>query len=305
MEPSNHGIRRRLAGLELGGTSCVASFCEGSPTNIIKNFRVPTTTPTETLGKLKAWLVENGPFDALGIACFGPVDLNRNSKTYGHITSTPKTQWRYYDVVGTFADLSIPIGFDTDVNAPALAEISYGPHSYASSSCYITIGTGVGVGMVVNREPVHGLMHTEGGHCMVAKLSNDEYKGSCEFHGACVEGLVNSQALAARKHIAPGELATLSDDDDIWNIAAYYIAQLCANVTYLLSPELIVIGGGIPKRACLFALIRQHFQKVINGYLDVDKLKHHLDEYIVGSAFGDRIGMIGACELGKRALEGQ
>ncbi|EME32802.1 Putative fructokinase [Galdieria sulphuraria] len=293
----------RIAGLELGGTSCVASFCEGSPTHIVKDFRVPTTIPAETIGKLKSWLVEQGPFDALGIACFGPVDLNRNSKTYGYITSTPKTQWRYVDVVGAFVDLSIPIGFDTDVNAPALAEITYGPHSYATSSSYITIGTGVGVGVVANREPIHGLMHTEGGHVMVAKLANDDYQGSCEFHGACVEGLVNAQALAARKQLAPADLAKLSDEDGIWSIAANYIAQLCANITYLLSPELIIIGGGVPKRKCLLPLVRQKFQEIVNGYLDVDKIKYHIDEYIVSSAFGDRIGMIGACELGKRALD--
>lgn len=159
------------------------------------------------------------------------------------------------------------------------------------------------MGVVANREPIHGLMHTEGGHVMVAKLANDDFEGCCEFHGACVEGLVNAQALAARKHIAPAELTNVSDDDAVWNIAANYIAQLCANITYLLSPELIIIGGGIPKRTCLIPLVREHFPKIINGYLDVDKIKNHLDEYIVQSAFGDRIGMIGACELGKRALD--
>eukprot|EP00871_Galdieria_phlegrea_P003454 jgi/Galph1/4109/GphlegSOOS_G2723.1 len=300
-ETSSRGLIR-LAGLELGGTSCVAAFCTDSPVNIVEQIRVPTTTPEETLGKLKTWLIEHGPFQALGVAAFGPLDLNRESKTYGFVTSTPKTSWRYFNVVGFFLDLGIPVGFDTDVNAPALAEITYGRHSYATSSSYITIGTGVGVGVVANRQPIHGLMHTEGGHVMVAKVAGDDYPGSCEYHGACVEGLVNSKALAARRNISPADLMTLKDDDSIWRVAANYLAQLCANITYLICPEIIIIGGGVAKRTCLVPLIRDEFPKIVNGYLDIDKLKHHLDEYIITSAFGERIGIIGALELGRRAL---
>ena len=307
-----------LAGVELGGTTCLAAIAElTNPTKVVECFETETTTPQETLSRLAKFLKDklaglNIPsFSAIGIASFGPVDLRKGSKTYGWITTTPKEAWRNVaDIVGffkrEFGD-STPIGFETDVNAPAMAETAQIAGEFSPGDpptvVYITVGTGVGVGAVVGGAPIHGLLHPEGGHMMIPPMPGDDYPGGCTFnHGYCVEGMVHSKAIAARAGLSQTELHTLPDDHDVWEIAGYYLGTLCLNITYLLSPHVIILGGGIMKRKVLYGITRRWFKDLLKGYLDVEKFKtdQGLASYIRKSVFGDSAGIIGALELARK-----
>ena len=307
-----------IAGVELGGTTCIAAIAElRQPTKIIASFETETEArPQETLSSLTKFLKEKrtslgiASYEAIGIASFGPVDLCRSSPTYGFITTTPKEPWRNTDIVGffkrEFGD-STPIGFDTDVNAPAMAELARIEHDPVDppTVVYITVGTGVGVGAAVCGKPLHGLLHLEGGHTMVPPLDGDSYPGGCGFnHGYCVEGMVHSKAIAARAKVSQRELHTLTDDHEVWEKAGYYLGVLCLNVTYLLSPHVIVLGGGILKRRVLFSKARRWFKDLMKGYLEVEKFKTEdgLASYIRGSVFGDSTGIIGALELASKEV---
>lgn len=249
---------KRLAAVEGGGTSWLVAIVEESPENIIERQRFTTTTPEHTLNEIKQWLKQR-QFDAIGIATFGPVDANPKSSTYGFITSTPKPGWKNTNVLELLGvyEFNVPFLFDTDVNAPALAEHIMTINSQTTSSAYITVGTGIGVGLVVNNETVRGLMHPEAGHIMVARQDGDLFPGTCPFHGPCVEGMCASGALTARKQLADSSgLAELTDDDPVWDACAYQLAQLCAQLIYIASPEKIRLGGGVMNRTCLYAMIR-------------------------------------------------
>lgn len=307
-----------IAGVELGGTTCVAAIAElNQPTKMAEFFETDTTTPQETLQRLVNFLKEKlstlniESFSAIGIASFGPIDLRRESQTYGHITTTPKEAWRNAaDVVGFFKrefGNSTRIGFETDTNAPALAEMAQIVEESdlrdPLTVVYITVGTGVGVGAVVNGTPVHGLIHPEGGHMMIPPMPGDNYLGGCTFnHGYCVEGMVHSKAIAERAGISQTELHTLPDDHEVWEKVGYYLGTLCLNVTYLLSPHVIVFGGGIMKRKILYGIVRKWFKELLKGYLDNEKFKteNGLTSYIRESVFGDSAGIIGALELARK-----
>jgi fructokinase len=248
----------RFAAIEGGGTSWVAAIMEKEPHNIVERTRFTTRAPEITLGEIRQWLSER-QFDAIGVASFGPVDANPSSVTYGYITSTPKPGWKDTNVLGILGvrEFGVPFLFDTDVNAPALAEHIMCNGSKTSSCAYITVGTGIGVGLVVNDQTVRGLMHPEAGHLMVARQQGDTFAGTCPYHGACVEGMCASGALTARKQLSDAaELADLPDDDPVWDACAYQLAQLCANLIYIASPERIVFGGGVMNRQSLYPKIR-------------------------------------------------
>lgn len=300
-----------IAGLELGGTTCNAAIAKTcNPTSLLDRTEAPTTTKEETLSALGKFLTDKlkdykiDRFDAVGIASFGPVDLVKESKTYGFITTTPKDKWRYVDVVSFFKDTlgkQTPISFETDVNAPAMVETA--GHQ---TVVYITVGTGVGVGISINGNPVHGLLHPEGGHILVPKMPGDDYPGCCKFkHYCCVEGFINSQAISERAGVDQLSLHKIEDSNAIWDTVGYYLGALCLNITYLLSPHVIVLGGGIMKRALLYDKIRHWFQKLMKGYLDVDKFKSQegLDDYIRQSAYGNDAGIIGALELARKTVQ--
>lgn len=307
-----------IAGVELGGTTCIAAIAELSqPTKIIESFETDTKAkPLETLSSLTKFLRQKlaslgiSSYAAVGIASFGPVDLRKSSLTYGFITTTPKEPWRNTDIVGFFKQEfgdTTPIGFETDVNAPAMAELAKIEHDPADTPTvvYITVGTGVGVGAVVGGKPIHGLLHLEGGHIMVPPIPGDSYPGGCSFnHEYCIEGMVNSKAIAARAGVSQRELHTLADDHEVWERAAYYLGVLCLNITYLLSPHVIVLGGGILKRKILFGKARKWFKDLLKGYLDVEKFKSEegLASYIRESVFGDSTGIIGALELARKEV---
>eukprot|EP00124_Ichthyophonus_hoferi_P003502 Ihof_evm3s307 gene=Ihof_evmTU3s307 len=227
----------RYAAVELGGTSIRLAIAVDSPTNIVATTSIETTEPATSLGAAVAWLDAQAPFDSLGVASFGPVDLKKDSPTYGFITTTPKLKWANTDVLGYFKKYNVPMAFDTDVNAPAIAEACYGDHENCKDVVYITVGTGVGVGAVINGHSVTGLMHMEGGHIMVPAAPGDSYEGNCPFHKCCVEGMVGNHALAKRRNLTINDLPGLTEEDPLWDLTAYYLAALCLNITLLLSPE--------------------------------------------------------------------
>jgi fructokinase len=292
---------KRFAGVELGGTSWLLAIAVDSPQNIVEQTKIETTTPKETLDAAIAWL-KTQTFDAIGIASFGPVDLNPSSPTYGYITSTPKPHWGNTEIVGVFqrAFPDTPIGFETDVNAPALYEVNHGGHGEITSACYITVGTGVGVGVALGGQAVHGHMHPEGGHVFVPQAPADrdaDFNGVCPFHGGCVEGMVGSPSIAARTGLDRRDVHTLTDEDPIWDTLAHYLAYLCMNLTLTVSPEVIVIGGGISKREMLFTLIREKFEKYLNNYVTYPAVEKY-----IRPSFHPDIGLVSSIELARLTL---
>ena len=266
----------RLAAVEGGGTTWVCAIAIDSPDNFVERQVFPTTDPETTLGQVKDWLLSQS-FDAIGIATFGPIDAKLGSPTFGYITSTPKPKWANTNVVGLLGMYDefkhIPFRFDTDVNAPALAEYTLHGQGVKLTSCaYITVGTGIGVGFVVNGNTVKGMMHPEGGHIQVKRCSGDTFAGTCPFHSDCVEGMCSSGALCARASCISSDLPTLPDDHIVWEHCAYYIAQLCATMVMISSPEVICIGGGVLNRASLYPRIRELTLSILNGYIQHDLL---------------------------------
>lgn len=297
-----------LGGIEAGGTTFAVSIAHGSPTNVVKQYVVPTTTPEETLKKVAELLVSH-KVACVGVGCFGPIDLKLTSKTYGFITSTPKVKWQNTNVLGMLTNygLSVPFGFNTDVNAAAMAEAKFGQHGNITSCAYTTVGTGIGVGVVTHSRCVSGLVHPEGGHIRVRRHAADTYIGNCPFHGDCLEGLANAEACAVRAGVPASQLHTISNEHIMWDIIAYYLAQLCTTITLLISPEIIVLGGGVCKRDILFIKIRKLCQEQLNGYICDDKIVKNIDTYIVSSRFNQKgsnttSGAVGALLLGEQAL---
>ena len=291
-----------IAGVEGGGTTWVCALASAEdPTTIVERASFPTTTPTETLTAIAEWL-EKRDFTALGIASFGPIDPRLDSKTYGYITKTPKPGWENTDVVGALkgAARGRRIVFDTDVNAPALAEYLAGEEK--KNIAYVTVGTGVGVGLVVNGAPVHGLLHPEAGHIATPKFDNFDTSGltslNCkEWHE--VEANVASRALVRRAGLRDAsELSELSDDHQVWNVVAHYLAALAANLVLVVSPEKIILSGGIMQREALFPKIRTNVTTYLNGYIPNFKA----DDVIVPSRWKNDAGIIGALFLAKSAL---
>jgi|TARA_R100000093_G_scaffold66169_1_gene37246 fructokinase len=283
------------AGIEAGGTkfNCVLGR---SPTEILERASFPTTRPDETLGAAIQFFEQaqarHGAIASLGVACFGPVDLSLDSPTYGFITDTPKAHWSNTDVVGTLSKaLGVPVAFDTDVNGSALGEGSLGAAQGLDDYVYVTIGTGVGAGIVANGQPVKGAMHPEVGHMLLPHDREvDPFPGACPFHGDCVEGLASGPAIEKRwKQKAD----TLPQDHEAWDIQADYLAALCWNLTVTYSPQRIILGGGVMKQDHLFPRIHQRFQGHINGYPCGGAAKNPQD-YIVAPELGGHAGEVGA-----------
>jgi fructokinase len=258
-----------FAAIEGGGTGWKAALVDHSLSQILDQADFETTTPEETLGSIRAWLSSRS-YDSIGIASFGPIDARKGSPRYGYITSTPKPGWKNTDVLGLLGvrDGPVPYIFDTDVNAPAMAEYVYRKDEGFSSCAYVTVGTGVGVGLVVHGQTVKGLMHPEGGHIPVARHPKDSLPCSCSFHSICLEGLCNNVSIAQRLGIDRRALASVSDDDEVWEIAGFYLAQLCASLVLLVSTERIFLGGGLTKRKKLVDEVRRQTLQLLNGYID-------------------------------------
>ena len=289
------------AGIEAGGTKFVCAVGSG-PEGIRADVQFPTTIPKETIGRAVDFLSPfRGKMDAIGIASFGPVDPNPASPTYGFITNTPKPGWADTDLAGAVRPaLELPVGFDTDVNGAALGEHRWGAAQGLDTFLDQTIGTGIGGGGMVEGKLMHGLVHPEMGHMRLPHdLEADPFPGVCPFHGDCLEGLANGPALEARWG-QRGE--TLPADHPAWPLEAHYLALAMVNLICTLSPQRIILGGGVMKGRQLFPLIRTEVQALLNGYLQATEILDDVDRYIVPPALGDRAGVLGAIALAERSL---
>ncbi|HEX9029508.1 MAG TPA: ROK family protein [Anaerolineales bacterium] len=290
-------------GIEAGGTKFVCLVGRG-PQDIQAEARFPTTTPQETLEKAVEFFKNqslNEPICALGVGSFGPVDLDPASPTFGHITTTPKPGWAYTDMVGPLqATLDIPVVFDTDVNAAAFGEFHWGAAQGLDPSIYLTIGTGIGGGIICGERPIHGLVHPEIGHMLIPHNRDlDPFPGVCPYHGDCFEGLASGPAIKQRWDQA-GEL--LPVDHPAWELEAHIIALALVNLILCYSPRKIVLGGGVMQQKGLFPLIRQKVQQNLNRYVRSEQITEHIDQYIVPPALGNRAGVLGAVALAMDSL---
>ncbi|MCR4849863.1 MAG: ROK family protein [Lachnospiraceae bacterium] len=287
----------KIGALEAGGTKMVCAVYDENA-GLIRESSFPTLTPDETMPVLIDFYKTEG-IDALGIGCFGPIDLDRDSDHYGFITSTPKIAWRNYDIVGTFKKaLGVPIGFDTDVNGSALGEYTFGIGKNVDSLVYITIGTGIGIGVINEGKLLHGGMHPEGGHIMLTKSAKDPFECICPYHKSCFEGLASGPAIEKRWGRKGQELA---GNDEVWALEADYIAKAIFNYTAVLSPKMIILGGGVMHQKQLFPLIREAFKKRNNGYIK-NRYTEDTDSYIVCQSLDDKQGILGAYVLGRQSL---
>jgi fructokinase len=287
-----------VGGIEGGGTKFVCVIGTG-PDDIRAEETFPTSDPEATLAAAAGFFARHRaafPIAALGIGCFGPLDLDPASATYGAITTTPKPGWSGVNVAGYFARrLGVPIGWETDVNAAALAERRWGAARGLDALVYFTVGTGIGGGALVAGRPLHGLVHPEMGHIPLAALPDANRDGICPYHGGgCLEGVASGPALAARAGRPAEELAA---DDPIWEDEARYLAFGAAVTALMLSPQRIIIGGGVLKQSHLYPRIRAHFTALLGGYVRSPTLEGGAASYIVPPQLGDRAGALGALAL--------
>lgn len=282
-------------GVETGGTWCVCALGTGSG-HIHSRHAFPTGEPRQTLERIVEFFVRGPSPSAIGIGSFGPVDLDGESPTWGHVTTTPKPGWQHTAVAGVIAErLQVPVYFETDVNAAALGEHRWGAGSGAQSLCYLTVGTGIGAGVLIGDKPVHGLVHPEVGHLRIPHDAHrDPFDGACPVHGDCWEGLASGMAMAERWGTAPEDLP---DDHPAWALEADYVALGILSIISVLSPHLVIVGGGVMERTQLLAMVRSRLRQLVGGYLETPLLAEEIDHYLVGPALGDSAGVLGAIAL--------
>lgn len=284
-----------FGGIEAGGTKWECAVGTG-PGDLRATETILTTSPAETIGRAVAFFEREGPVDALGIGSFGPVDLKPSSPGWGRITTTPKPGWAHADVAPAIGRrLSVPVAFDTDVNAAALGEHRWGAAQGLDTFCYVTIGTGIGGGVMAGGKLLHGLLHPEFGHLRIPHdTAADPFAGACPYHGDCWEGLASGTAIESRWGRRPEELA---GDEAVWELEARYVALGLVSVISVLSPERIVLGGGIGTVAGLLPLVRREIVALVGGYLDAPELAEEIDRYMVPPELGARSGVLGAIAL--------
>jgi len=288
--------------IEAGGTKFVVGCGSGPDDLEVATF--PTGDPMATTAAVAGWLRERAgsQLRSVGIASFGPVDLDPQSPRHGYITATPKLDWRNFDLKGTLERaLEVPAGFDTDVNAAALGEARWGAAQGLADFIYLTIGTGIGGGAMANGKLLHGLMHPEMGHMRVPHdLAADPFPGCCPYHGDCWEGLASGTAMAKRwntsgQQLPPGHPA--------WALEARYLALGLTTLVCTLSPRRIILGGGVMQQISLFPLVRRELLQLLNGYIQVDALLNQIDDYVVPPGLGNRAGVLGALALAEAAVK--
>jgi len=290
--------------IEAGGTKFVCAVGTG-PDDIRAESRFPTTTPAETMAQANAFFHEqekaHGPLAAIGISAFGPIDPHPDSPTFGHITTTPKLAWQHAPIVPMVREhFDVPIGFDTDVNGAALGEQRWGAAQGLDTFVYLTIGTGIGGGAMVNGQMLHGLMHPEMGHMYVPHdWERDPFPGVCPFHGDCLEGLANGPALEARWK-QRGE--TFPPDHKAWLLEAHYVALGLVNIITILSPQRIILGGGVMGSPHIFPLIHREVRHQLKGYIQMPEMDETIAGYIVPPGLGNQAGMLGSIALAQNAL---
>lgn len=286
-----------LGAIEAGGTKFVCAVGDASG-NIIESVQIPTTVPNETMPKVIEFF-KKYPIKAMGIGSFGPIDVNLESKTYGFITSTPKIAWRNYPFVQSILDaFAVPTGFNTDVNVAALGEATLGAAKGLDSCLYITIGTGIGAGAIVQGKLLQGLSHPEMGHILIRRHPDDSYRGKCPYHLDCLEGLAAGPAIEERWG-AKG--VNLEDKDEVWDLEGYYTAQALMQYILILSPKKIILGGGVMHQRQVFTAINKYLKEFVSGYVTLPDL----ETYIVSPGLGDKAGIIGALLLADQALQAQ
>lgn len=291
---------RKIGALEAGGTKMVLAVYDESG-NELERLSLPTETPERTMPRMTAFFRDHA-VDALGVGSFGPLDLRPDSPTYGFITSTPKLAWRDYPLLPRLLDgRDIPAAIDTDVNAAVIAEAELGAARGCESAVYITVGTGVGGGVYVGGRTVHGLLHPEVGHMLLRPHPDDPTPhGVCPYHDGCLEGLAAGPAIAAR---VGGDARELEDSHPAFTIEAHYLAQMCVNLIVTVSPERIILGGGVMQRTALLPMVREETVRLLNGYVQADAVTEGIDRYIVAPELFPVSGLVGSYLLGKRALD--
>jgi fructokinase len=291
--------RPLLAGVELGGTKCVCILGSG-PGEVHEQLAVPTGERDSTLARINSildgWRDRHGPFAALGLASFGPLDLRPESKTFGHITSTVKPGWEGTDVFGRLGGhRNLPVQINTDVNGAALAEGRWGAARGLDDFAYITVGTGIGVGLIVAGRTVFGCNHTELGHIRIARLPGDAWPGICQFHGDCLEGLASGPAIGARAGMPGSEIPA---DSPVWEPVTAALGQLLYTILLATAPRRILVGGGVVvARPELMTRLRAQLVKSLHGYLDLDDLTGGVGDFVVPPGLGALAGPLGALAL--------
>ena len=290
---------KKIGALEAGGTKMVLGIFDEAGKEL-ERLTLPTKTPEETVPQMRAFFDAHG-IDALGIGSFGPLELNPDQPNYGYITSTPKLAWLQYPLLPALrGNKAIPCAIDTDVNTAVLAEAELGAAKGLTDVVYVTVGTGVGGGVLSGGNLVHGLLHPELGHMLLRPHPDDPNpRGVCPYHDGCLEGLAAGPAIGAR---IQGDAKDLPDDHPTFAMEADYLAQMCANLILTVSPQRIILGGGVMQRQALFTLVRARVLALLNGYIQAPALLDRMDEYIVPPALYPVSGLVGAYLLGKRAL---
>lgn len=288
----------RIGALEAGGTKMVCAVGDENG-QILERVSIVTENPDKTMPEILEFFRQY-TLDAIGIGTFGPVDLDRTSPTYGYITSTPKISWRNFNLLGSMKrEFAVPIGLDTDVNASAIGEASYGITRGLDSSIYITVGTGIGVGVILDGKAVHGMQHPEAGHILLVRHPEDNYTGRCPYHPNCLEGLASGPAIEERFGVKAAELP---GDSLAWEIESFYLAQALVDFTLVYSPKRIVLGGGVMHQKQLFPKIREKYREMLNHYVDTPYVKN-LNNYIVPYSLDDNQGIMGCIRIGLDEME--
>ena len=296
---------RLYGGIEAGGTKFVCAI-GSSPEDVRAEVRFPTTSPDETLGRavdfFRQYMIKTrNRLEGIGIGSFGPLDLAPGSPDYGKITTTPKAGWAFTDLCHTFEQgTAAPVILDTDANAAALGEGLWGAARDLRDYIYLTIGTGIGGGLVASGRPHHGLLHPEMGHIRLPhSREEDPFDGICPFHGDCFEGLASGPAIQARTQ-QPAE--SLPAYHPVWELEANYIALALANLVCTLSPQRIILGGGVMQQAQLFPMVQMKVQLMLNGYIHAPAILEAIDQFIVPPRLGQRAGVLGAIALARQTF---
>jgi len=298
-------MRTLVGAIEAGGTKFICEVADDTG-QVLANMRIPTTSPEATLAAVQAFFAtharDDARYAAMGIAAFGPLDLNTRSAAYGHILGTPKPGWSHTDLAGPLAQrYTCPVAIDTDVNAAALAEAQRGAGQDYDTVVYITVGTGIGGGICIGGKTQHGMLHPEMGHIRVLRHAEDTgFPGICPFHGDCLEGLASGPAILQR-YGCP--LDQLPENHPAWQVTGYYLGQLATTVILLLSPQRLIFGGGVMQSNGLYPAIRQSTAALLNGYAGLGS-EAALEQQIVAPALGQRAGIEGAFALARSTLKG-
>lgn len=288
-----------IGAIEAGGTKFILGI-GNEKGEVLERLSIPTESPEITMPKVISYFKEK-KIEVMGVGSFGPIDPNVDSPTYGYITTTPKAGWSNYDLIGELKKhLNVPMAFDTDVNGAALGELTWGGAHGLNSALYITVGTGIGAGAVVESNMIHGLLHPEMGHITIQRHRNDTFEGNCPYHKDCLEGLAAGPAIEKRWGKQGHELPI---GHEAWEMEAFYLAQALVNFILIISPEKIIMGGGVMKQDFLFPLVRKEVQRLLNGYVDKREIIENIDNYIIPPQLGDNAGLCGSIALGLQLVQ--